>query len=232
MPISSDSWSEFDARLRGYFALQPQGRDQFVFRGQADARWPLKTTLDRYTERFGIPDRVEAGVNLLDVFQLESAGLTDAGHGLLHLLARHHGLPSTIMDWTRSPYIAAFFAYRDARHDGPGRPGDVAVWCLNLARAGQYFRDDVVPIDDSAAVREIPRAIEQRSVFIDVRFPFDWNALPQEILTCFTIPAGERRFALSQLESMGINERGLFRSLEGAAEVAAWRVRDMLGDNP
>ena len=30
---------------------------------------------------------------------------------------RHHGFPSPLLDWTLSPYIAAFFAFNEAHDD-------------------------------------------------------------------------------------------------------------------
>jgi hypothetical protein len=41
-------------------------------------------------------------------------------------LMRHYGAPSRLLDWTKSPYIAAFFAARDAKDDKPW-----AIWAIN-----------------------------------------------------------------------------------------------------
>ena len=229
--LASNSWAEFENRLGGFFAQKPLDRDRFIFRGQADENWDLTTTLDRFVTSNQLEDREEARRRLLDVFRTESISLRSSASDVeLTLLARHHGLPSTIMDWTRSPYVAAFFAMRDPTHESEKRPGAIGVWCLDISKAESLFADNVIVIDEATALTDNPRAIEQKSVFLDVRHPFDWKKLVPPILTLFTIPTKERRAVLSRLDGMGINDRSLFRSLEAAAEVAKWRVRDMLLD--
>jgi len=43
-------------------------------------------------------------------------------------LARHHGLPARILDWTTNPLTAAFFA---AKPNEALNPGDIAIWAYN-----------------------------------------------------------------------------------------------------
>ena len=46
---------------------------------------------------------------------------------------RHFGFPSPLLDWSRSPFVAAFFAFRD---DPPGKKPDkrsVFAYCENRA---------------------------------------------------------------------------------------------------
>jgi hypothetical protein len=86
-------------------------RDRYVFRGMASADWKLETTRDRKA-RF---HRVDSEAILGKAFQAE-ARVVDADAPprddplSWRALMRHYGLPSRLLDCTRSPDVAAYFA--------------------------------------------------------------------------------------------------------------------------
>lgn len=230
--LACSNWEEFEGKLKGYFDLSAFVRDRYIFRGQADATWRLESTLDRLSTSFSSSNRDAVDKLLLGEFEKQAVGLhgfdATAPSKKTLLLARHFGLPSRIMDWTRSPYVAAFFAFIDAAIETAHPPARAAIWMLNLDMAADSFGDDVLVIDDHTAIGTNPRAIEQRSVFLELKSQQDLAKLPGTCLWSFTLPTTERATILSRLEAMGINERSLFRSLETAATFAARRVRSTI----
>jgi hypothetical protein len=123
-------------------------RSDVLFRGQANADWDLDTTLDRsQTEPYAIPwslamyhtamlqvqSAVEAhtakkwslferGKFELWASHFDSLGpaVSWPGYEFMAYL-RHHGFPSPLLDWSRSPFVAAFFAFN------PRSPGNERV---------------------------------------------------------------------------------------------------------
>ena len=103
----------------------------WLFRGHAKAGWLPTSSLDRYCDEYGFQAGKRAMVEsfLLQDFYRQ-AGAHDpelpATDDLQVLLAymQHHGTPTRLIDWSYSPFIAAYIALETAR-------GDAAIWALN-----------------------------------------------------------------------------------------------------
>ncbi len=136
-----DSWEQFETwiqqlqceRTKIVEAKQSGNISHFLFRGHGDHSWHLETTLDRskkdpwsfsryfrlisiarpQIETFtGFRWEIEDWPELSDwVLHYDNLGMTEfPGYDYLVFL-RHHGFPSPLLDWTRSRYVAAFFAF-------------------------------------------------------------------------------------------------------------------------
>lgn len=132
--ITIESWSDFDDQIENL-----KYRD-WLFRGQSDAVWELKTSLDRLFEDIQPLIKMHKGRGrkfakntheqlLIKKFQqnahLYLSTLPEVSDRLEWLaLMQHYGAPTRLLDVTLSPYIAAYFAL-EARH------GDCCVFAFN-----------------------------------------------------------------------------------------------------
>jgi len=132
----------------------PSHVDDLLFRGQADCEWKLRTTLERKAcKKWSLQDYGRLILSINPVIE-EATGRqwklpspmeyekwakdltrmpyfkdsndqydTECLKYLIYL--RHYGFPSPLLDWTRSPYIAAYFAFEK---DPPERAKHVAIF--------------------------------------------------------------------------------------------------------
>ena len=122
--LFEDSWSSDIGRFRSRYA----------FRGLSDARYQLETTLIRLGGAF---DNLER--HLLRNFKKYAHRSVVERDSLWHWLsvAQHYGLPTRLLDWTYSPFIALHFATANfERFDADG-----VIWAVNYLKAHQLLPD-------------------------------------------------------------------------------------------
>lgn len=82
---------------------------------------------------------------------------------------RHYGAPSRLLDWTRSPYVAAHFAAVDAAPDAA-----FMIWAVDQVELARLARKEVIEkdptlgeglIDAPGELRNWPRFVSSRSNF-------------------------------------------------------------------
>jgi hypothetical protein len=126
--IRLESW---DAFLK---LITSRPYNNWAFRGERDERWPLYSSLSRYLQNFGVSPLAwpEQEARILRIFKRKAHQFLvqppDPDDDFQWLaLMQHHGAPTRLIDFTWSPYVAAFFALERSLADG-------VVWALNPAR--------------------------------------------------------------------------------------------------
>ncbi|HSV13423.1 MAG TPA: FRG domain-containing protein [Tepidisphaeraceae bacterium] len=218
-----ETWASLREGLHRFAAQDRQRRRQLLFRGQSDTNWPLDTTLDRFKPIADPLKRARLVYELLQEFSREAVQITSRAAPLpegdaLELLARHHGLPSPLLDWTRSPFVAAYFAFEAAG------AADRAVWVLDLNRIPppEFFPVDI--IDDHLLLQFNRRALRQQSIFLRVNEAKPLEQIASIALTKFELPSSERGIALAELDAMNINATSLFEDFDGVARAVRTRM--------
>ena len=242
-------WSSIERKLFRYAKEQDLRKSELIGGMSADpatelwARNVENALLQRFREqavRFGIPNLPEAW-DILGWWEV----------------MQHHGAPTRLMDWTSSPFVAAWFALYDHK-DGDG---DMGLWAYDRSISDKFFIEaaeslrsagDYLEIDDRqyqnrllklaletkdrvlipVRPRQFPRAVAQHSVLtvssaIGAGHPENLPARGKAT-THIRLKESWKSQIKSTCRTMGFSEVSMFRDLDSLGASIAQLFEDGL----
>ena len=252
------TWEDCQAKIREIKAAHQGLTSGLWFRGQSDAEWRLETTLERrsgqtfkFLDYYKLVRRIKPEIESVLGMKWETIDFRDifewtkkhdeshfgvlAYEYLAHL--RHNGFPSPLLDWSHSPYVAAYFAVSGKQKT------DAAIYVYLESSNGLTSRGS-----DRPAIRTLGpyvathrRHFRQQSRYT-ICAKYDahdgWGFAPheavfnqrskrQDLLWKIVIPSTERIKIISWLEEVNVNAYSLFGSDESLMETLAYREIDL-----
>ncbi|MGA7782102.1 MAG: FRG domain-containing protein [Paraburkholderia sp.] len=225
--------------------------DGWAFRGQQHARWHLESSLSRYMRAYVLDKnewraREERAIRVFRRKAHNYLGQPELLANDLRCLAlmQHHGAPTRLLDFTKSPFVAAFFALERATDDSaifalntpalwnnralpktkPGLTRDVIDPRID-GHFDKYFfcnTNEVIWFGEPTEMDD--RLIAQSGTFVvpgvidrPLHEIVDGYETGEELLHKIVLPVDVRVDAMKWLYRMNITNASLFPGLDGLA---------------
>ena len=239
--VRLESWEEYLS------IISDSPYQHWAFRGQRDASLPLFSFLSRYFISFNVNPQAwaEQEGRILRIFKRKAIHFMDVvpdrddDFEWLALM-QDHGAPTRLLDFTWSPYVAAFFALHNATGEG-------VIWACNPVEIEKMKKVDLrlpsgfrkyflsgggnfVALGEPSAMNR--RLIAQSGTFLvpgvldkSIEEILKDYPNPKETLIKFILPANKiREKGMRELYRMNITQATLFPDLDGLARSLAYEL--------
>lgn len=231
--IDLKSWSDLKSKVDSF-------KLEWIYRGQANASWGLSSSLERSSLV-----EIDHDVEIVLVAEYRKAIRSFSDHSgtpetILEWLSllQYHGTPTRVIDFTYSPYIAAYFAFQE---EGSEKSGPVAIWCVNRIRfyqAALYYLKKHLEISYHSGRQYLFSESTFENLFgrrdLDCVMPYDLaNANQRQLIQQSVFVAAmnpEKRF-VDQLSFLDYQEKPIMTKLTIPRKERKLALRDLMKMN-
>lgn len=247
-----NNWEQFEEKTREVYQRTRKLKDDrttyvspLLFRGQHDEKWKLESTLDRIKAKTHVKEYYKIirsvkspiesftsnywplpnlDIEIKEFYENENHRPSMEYYQFMTHL-RHQGFPTPLLDWTRSPYIAAFFAFNEAKKQ------DVAIFMYNeyvghckiwdstearlLTMGPNVTTHKRHHLQQSEYTFCIKKDKKEQLYYTSHEEVFEMEDKHQDLLEKYVIPFSQKSIFLSKLNQMNINAHFLFETEEG-----------------
>lgn len=248
--VDCADWEDFRRTARSMlkvFSGADAVSDRYLFRGQSCADWGLEPSFDRTNKTLSPAKRDLKYREQMRLFRENYAAYGEIGRSpfadtfgnfreladdKVEAIAQHYGLPTRLLDWSLSMYVAAFFAFSRPDLSTSGR---ASIWALDISALNAFSASELVIARDM--YQGNTRNLWQMGVFTknytphaDLASLFKASSSSYDhdldagnpCLIRFDFPISSETDVMDDLQMMRINSMTIFPGMEG---VVSWITR-------